>query len=466
MKQFLCSLWSDRKKRTVLLVLFSVVFLVIAVGLGHLLLSPSNVPASSTPTDSSEPKETLLLKTTQDNATSSVPMETKETQEPFSLPEVLAHGIDVSKWQGKIDWAAVKASGVDFAMIRLGSVGECGQMEVDEYAVYNLQQAEKNGVLAGVYVFSGAETSQEAKAEADWVLSQIAGFAISYPVVLDWEMGNGKEEICASARTDLALVFLEVIREAGYEAMLYAPLLEFENPTLWQADRILNAFPVWVARYTDSVPPDATYPPSTRRYAMWQYTDRGSVSGIKGNVDRNFAYFSASFTHAKDASQSGGEVTLYEEFENQTFSLLSQQMTAKQVVNLRSAPSTESEILGQLEQGQWLLCTGKSNLGWARLELNGRSVYAIYSYLSTELGKDSGGEAAPHSFQSVREEVTAKEEVNLRAAPSEDAEIVGKLVHGEILIRTGLGDRGWDRLQYGEQTVYAVHSFLKVPDAA
>jgi len=98
-----------------------------------------------------------------------------------------ANGIDVSKWQGKIDWKRVKASGIEFAIIRIGYRAENGKIYKDECADYNIQQAVKNNILVGVYFFSTAVNKKEAKAEAEWTANTIKSYPVSYPVVYDCE---------------------------------------------------------------------------------------------------------------------------------------------------------------------------------------------------------------------------------------------------------------------------------------
>ena len=97
------------------------------------------------------------------------------------------NGIDVSKWQGKIDWQRVKQSGIDFAFIRIGYRGENGTIYKDDNADYNIQQAQKANVLVGVYFFSTAVSKAEAVEEAQWTMQAIEGYSISYPVVYDCE---------------------------------------------------------------------------------------------------------------------------------------------------------------------------------------------------------------------------------------------------------------------------------------
>ena len=105
--------------------------------------------------------------------------------EKLEIKKGVANGVDVSKWQGKIDWARVKRSGIDFAIIRIGFRGENGIIYKDDCADYNIQQADKAGLLVGVFFFSPAKPAAEAEEEAKWTANAIAGYPISYPVVYD-----------------------------------------------------------------------------------------------------------------------------------------------------------------------------------------------------------------------------------------------------------------------------------------
>lgn len=448
-RAFLCDLWRDPKKR---ILLFAVSFAILAslASLGIWLLWPSK--AAKKP--EKEPKtEEAYLPITEPETAFPTEEEISATleNEPLSK-EALAKGIDVSKWQGKIDWKKAKAAGIEFAMIRLGykENGECFE---DENAAWNLMEAEKNGVLTGVYFYSGATTPKEAEEEAKWVLSKIGKFAISYPVVFDYEI---KAAITAEVRTDTALSFLNGIKGAGYEAMLYVALKEFEDPTIWQRERILAEHLVWGARYTQNFDFSPFYPETAVDLAMWQYSDQGSVDGISGNVDLNASYILRSYCAPKNPDSV--EVDAPDDF-RQSFQSCHMEVTAKNEVNLRKTPSMDGEIAGTLKHGEYLLCTGQSDMGWSRLEKNGEKLYAVTSYLVTS----SGESQTPNEvFSPCHDTVTAKESVNLRLAPSTDAEIAGLLEHGTPLLRTGIGDKGWSRLDFGGTTVYAVTSYLEI----
>ncbi len=370
--------------------------------------------------------------------------------------EAVMQGIDVSKWQGKPDWARIAQSGVDFAMLRVGYHGSSGNFGLDESFTYNVKNADENGVLIGVYFYSLAESVEEAEAEADWVLQQIKAYPISMPVVIDYEMMENDGGICASVRTDIALAFLHRVKQAGYEGMLYVPVEEFENPSLWEKERVLESFFVWGASYDGPVYPEIPRPEGNTPYAMWQYSNTGRTDGISGNVDQNVAYFSVEKKEPLAPKEESVSPPV-REF-NQTFTAASRRVTAKIEVNLRSIPSMDGEIVGVLKNGEYLTCTGDSDMGWSRLDMDGQRVFAVTTYLLDE----SGSSVTPKQvFFSASDSVTAKERVNLRSAPSVDAEVVGVLEKGKVLFRTGIGDKGWSRLLLEGQEVFAVTSYLE-----
>lgn len=152
---------------------------------------------------------------------------TKETDET-------TYGIDVARYQGTIRWAEVAASGVDFAMVRVGMRGMAeGEISPDSNARYNLQEAEKYGVKLGVYFFSTAISKEEAVEEADWTADFIAQYPITYPVVYDCEGFTDTESrqygMSKTERTDIALAFLKRIEQRGYEGMFYAAKNELQD---------------------------------------------------------------------------------------------------------------------------------------------------------------------------------------------------------------------------------------------
>ena len=450
-----------KNKKYLFAAAFMVLFLVIGVLIG-VLSNKAPVPD----VDQKDPKPLTEEILSTEEAADAV---TEEKKESYSLVPLM-EGIDVSKWQGKPDWARVKANGVEFAMVRLGFRGADGSFGEDECAYYNLENADKNGILTGVYFYSRATSEEDARKEAEWILNRVGKYAISMPIVMDYEMAGNSADITAVHRTDIALAFLNRIASAGYRAMIYVPTEEFEDSSLWEKDRILSEYSVWGARYDGKVYPEMQHPNEEISYAMWQYSNTGMVDGISGNVDLDLAYFTAERIppqnpveeqpkEAEDQISEPTEEAVPKKEFNQTFTPVSRLVTAKIEVNLRKIPSIDGELVGTLKKGDYLPCTGDSDMGWSRLEYEGEKVYAVTSYLMDENGLSI---VPKQKFQSVSEKVTAKIEVNLRLEPSNEAEIVGTLQNGIQLTRTGVGDKGWSRLEWEGKTVYAITSYLFV----
>lgn len=392
--------------------------------------------------------------------------------EELTVESGRSNGIDVSKWQGKIDWQKVKKSGIEFAFIRIGYRGENGVIYKDDNADYNIQQAQKAGVLVGVYFFSTAVNETEAKAEAQWTLQAIKGYKISYPVVYDCEgykiSTSRMFDLTAQERTDNAMMFLKTVSDAGYDAMFYGALNEIEDATCWDVSRIEKKYKVWVAHYSTVTYPNKDKPDYAERCHAWQYTNKGSVSGISGNVDMVVCYFKKEEVQAKDASAAPETAKAPLTDEEKLYTTVNEQVTAKDVTNLRDAATTKSNIVVALKNGEVVTRIGIGKNGWSKLNYNGKTVYAISSYLTTDLTKKEPEKepvkekdiVAGHTFSPKNDKVTAKEFVNLRALPTTDSEKVGTLNSGEFLERTAVSDKGWSRLLYNGQVVYAVTSYL------
>ena len=194
-------------------------------------------------------------------------------------------GIDVSSYQGDIDWHQVAAAGVDFAIIRLGYRGyESGKLVEDKFARQNLEGAAEAGIQIGVYFFSQALNVEEAREEAQFVLDMIDPYEVAMPVVFDWEhvnnesaRSNGMDPYVA---TDCAKAFLEVIDEAGYWPMMY--FNSFQARKLFYLDQLME-YDFWLALYSDRM----TFP---YKVDMWQYTCTGTIPGVYGNVDVNVLF--------------------------------------------------------------------------------------------------------------------------------------------------------------------------------
>ena len=198
-----------------------------------------------------------------------------------------ALGIDVSKWNGNIDWVAVKNSGINYVIIRCGYRGyTTGSLIEDPKFTANIKGATAAGLKVGIYFFTQAIDEREAVEEASMVISQIKNYKISYPVFLDVESsgapgGSGRaDSIDKATRTAVCKAFCETIKNAGYNAGIYA------NKN-WLETKInaseLSAYKIWLAQY-------ASAPTYTGRYDLWQYRSTGRVSGISTDVDMNLSY--------------------------------------------------------------------------------------------------------------------------------------------------------------------------------
>lgn len=193
-------------------------------------------------------------------------------------------GIDVSKWNGIIDWDKVKNAGVQFAIVRAGYRGSVtGSLVEDPQFVANMKGAAAAGIPVGVYFFTQATDEKEAVEEASAVLELIRDFQLSYPVFIDTEGagGNGRADgLGAETRTLVCEAFCRTVENAGYTAGVYASRNWYNNNL--QTARLEN-YHIWLAEYR-SVPLYQGY------YKTWQYTSKGKVDGIEGRVDINITY--------------------------------------------------------------------------------------------------------------------------------------------------------------------------------
>ena len=204
-----------------------------------------------------------------------------------ALPDgVTAQGIDVSEHQGRIDWDAVKASGIDFAILRVGFGAPSFGGRVDYQFNRNISACARLGIPYGVYVYSYAFDNQQAADEASMVIDCLSGHNPRLPVYYDLEdktiIADGRQSGIASR----AQTFCNKISSAGYKPGIYANLNWFNN-ILTDPVFKSGSWDHWIAQYNSQ----CHY---TASYSFWQYTSRGKVSGISGNVDMNYAYVDVS----------------------------------------------------------------------------------------------------------------------------------------------------------------------------
>jgi GH25 family lysozyme M1 (1,4-beta-N-acetylmuramidase) len=203
-----------------------------------------------------------------------------------------ATGIDVSRHNGDIDWAAVAADGIDFAIIRIGYRGYSeGVLQEDDKFVQNIEGAIGAGIPVGVYFYTQAVTVNEAREEAAYVVEKLRPYEITYPVVFDIEITEAGSDgdvprqnaVSGTVLTDAANAFCEHIRDAGYTPMIYANL---RMAYLKLDMRRLAGWDFWISEWRDEEHDPSFY----YDYQMWQYASDGKVAGIDGNVDMNICF--------------------------------------------------------------------------------------------------------------------------------------------------------------------------------
>jgi lysozyme len=376
-----------------------------------------------------------------------------------------SNGIDVSKWQGKIDWNQVKKDQIDFAFIRIGYRGENGVIYKDDNADYNIQQASKAGILVGVYFYSTALNEKEAIEEAKWTLESIKSYSISYPVVYDCEgykhSSSRTYQLNTNERTQNAKAFLDTIAKEKYETMFYTSLSDMESH--WNMGQIQDKLKIWIAQYSSSIYPQKQKPDYNGQCHAWQYTNKGQVKGIEGNVDMVVCYFKNNKASPKDTHATLPKTSVPLTEEDKIYSSVNEQVTAKDETNLRALATTKSDIVTTLKNGEKLTRIGIGTNGWSKLRYKNKTVYAITSYLTTDLSvkeKETEDIVSGQKFSPQKDKVTAKDEVNLRSVPTTSGDIVGTLKSGTFLERTAVSEQGWSRLTYKGKSVYAISSYL------
>lgn len=185
-------------------------------------------------------------------------------------------GIDVSYWQHGIDWSAVSNSGVRFAIVRLG-YGHAGDGQKDSYFEQNYSGAVANKIPVGAYLYSYAETKEDAAKEADFAISILDGRKLDLPVAFDVEEPYHRDNFSTSELTDIIVTFCNKIKAAGYTPMVYSYYNLLNNHVDFSR---INDFDVWMANFASTT----DFP---KRYDIWQYSSQGSVNGISGYVDLN-----------------------------------------------------------------------------------------------------------------------------------------------------------------------------------
>ena len=190
-------------------------------------------------------------------------------------------GIDVSRWQGDIDFKKVKEAGAEFVFIRIGVESKQGEeIGMDSKYKRNIKKAKEAGLDVGVYLYTIALNKDVARSHAEWVVKALDGEKLELPIVFDWENFNKWNEYKLSFHdiNSIADTFIDTVMKSGYKGMLYSSKFYLEN--IWENK---NDYPVWLAHYTD----ETNY---TGKYKIWQMCNDGVIDGINGDVDIDIMY--------------------------------------------------------------------------------------------------------------------------------------------------------------------------------
>lgn len=207
---------------------------------------------------------------------------------PPSKPPVekdMYYGIDVSSYQGTIDWEEVADSGIDFAMIRILTGKRTSNLDKDTKFEYNYKNAREAGIKVGVYRYTYATTKSGARQEATEIVDALGGRYLEYPIVLDLEDSTVLNRTTREKRTEIIQEYKKIVERAGYKFALYANKNWLDN---YIEPEAVEGVDIWLARWRSLDQGPGYSEPGN--LTMWQYTNSGRVAGISGNVDRNVSY--------------------------------------------------------------------------------------------------------------------------------------------------------------------------------
>lgn len=333
-------------------------------------------------------------------------------------------GIDISNHNGRIDFNKIKDQGL-FCLIRVAY----GSNGIDKMGNYNMTECQKRGIPFGAYVYSYARNAAEARTEVANLLSQIKGFNLSYPVVIDMEDAEGykaKNGVTAETCREICKIECEAIEEAGYYAMIYANKDWFENKL---NDEELDKYDKWLAQWNKEI----TY---GKPVGIWQYTSSGSVDGVPSKrVDMNIAYRDYPYI-IKNMETASPDKSVKETVT----------VTARTGLNIREGADVSSKKIGAYKNGDTISIIsysgnwGLTPQGWVCLDYT----------TSTHAG--SRGDMACGTYI-----ITAHKGLNIRKNPSVNSTRVGAYVYGavvevfEIQGEWGLTKSGWINLTYAKR---------------
>ena len=345
-------------------------------------------------------------------------------------------GIDVSKWNGNINWRSVKNSGVDYVIIRAGY----GTSTIDPKFKTYIEGAKSVGLKIGVYWFSYATTPDNAAMEAQACLNAISPYksSVTYPVFFDFEYdsvryaNNNGVKVTRDLASRMATSFLNKVESKGYTSGIYTNK-DFSS-TYFNSD-LINSNNMWVAQYSST----NTF---GKPYSMWQYSEKGSVPGISGYVDMNY-------TCLKTFGGSSGSEEPSTPSENQGIT------TAN--VNFRKSASTSSSIIETIPKNTTVEVVDKSTSGWYKVKYKGNTGYVSKDYVKLN-GSGSDDNTPPSSS----EKGVTSANVNFRKSASTSSSIIATIPKNTTVEVVGKSTSGWYKVKYKGNTGYVSKDYVKL----
>lgn len=305
--------------------------------------------------------------------------------------DYIANGMDVSKWQGEINWDNVKASGIDFVIMRVGTTyGKDVNFE------YNYLGAKSRGINVGIYYYSYALTESEARAEAETVATWLNGKTFEYPLFYDIE-DESQLALTNAERTALCVAYNTVLENKGYLTGVYANKNWLSNYLDWPL--LAEKYVIWEAAWRISGKPEVD---KSGECQLWQYTDKGSVTGVWGNVDLDVSYVNYPEIIKREGKNGFAP--------NSTGSSVGAYYTTTENVNLRTGDGTSNTILLTVPKGStvklhtvnlwgtWANVTYNGTTGWLKDEYLDFSSCTPFTY-TVNYVSDMEGTSSPASAQ-------------------------------------------------------------------
>ncbi len=351
----------------------------------------------------------------------------------------LEKGIDVSKWNGSINWQSVKNSGVDYVIIRAGY----GNSTVDSQFKNYIEGAINAGLKIGIYWFSYATSAAQARLEAQMCLNTISPYkkSINYPVFFDFEYEsvsyarkNGVT-ITKNLGTQIANSFLNTVKSQGYISGIYT---NKDFSSHYFSDDLLNSNNLWVAQYNSN----NTF---GRPFSMWQYSEKGSVPGIKGAVDLNYTCLKT--WNATTSSDSNNTPSIDKP------STISDKGTTTDNLNFRKSASTSSNILATIPKNTSIEILDKSISGWYKVKYKNQTGYISSKYVT--LNNNSN-----NSTPTTSDKGTTTDNLNFRKSASTSSIILATIPKNTSIEILDKSISGWYKVKYKNQTGYISSKYV------